>query len=270
MKTNINKIVTVTAGFALIASMMIASSAYAENSNNNNRGQERKNSPIEYRGNGEISKIDMKSAFVGKVISINGTSITMTVVGHQNLPNKATSTLTNPITYTVNASNATVFKKNATTTLSSIVVGDQIVVQGTVNGTNIVATKIRDTDKLEKDNKATSTNPIFNGNGQPVVAGKIATVNGNSITITTASNITYTVDVTNAKVLKDKYVSTIAGLVVGDTVVIQGSINGSSVIASTILDNTNIKSVNPSPMKAEGSKGFFRGIGRFFMGMFGF
>ena len=275
MKINIKKVATLTAGLALVASMMIASSAYAENSNNNSNNSkgERENSSLEYRGNGEVSKIDMKSAFVGKVVSINGTSITMTVVGHKNLQNKATSTLTTPITYTVNASNATVFKKNATTTLSSILVGDRIVVQGTVNGTNIVATTIRDNNKLEKDDKATSTPPAFVGNGQPIVAGKIVTVSGNSITVTTASNITYTVDATNAKILKGSSTIAVGNLVAGDTVVIQGAINGSSVTATTIMDKGVVNPVNPpanSGDKGQARGGFFGGIGKFFMSMFGF
>ncbi len=48
-------------------------------------------------------------------------------------------------TYTVDATNAKIItKKNASSTLSSISVGDKVVVQGTVSGSNIVATNIYD------------------------------------------------------------------------------------------------------------------------------
>ena len=47
-------------------------------------------------------------------------------------------------TYTVNATNATVFKNNATSTISAVLVGDTVSVRGTVTGTSVVATSIRD------------------------------------------------------------------------------------------------------------------------------
>jgi hypothetical protein len=80
-----------------------------------------------------------KPAAFGVVAGVSGTTILL----DSKLPKTATTT------YTVDASNATIIKgigKNATTTIavSDIAVGDRLVVRGTVSGTTITATKIRD------------------------------------------------------------------------------------------------------------------------------
>lgn len=71
----------------------------------------------------------------GKVTSITGT--TFTVSGHNGM-NSATTT------FSVDASGAKVFKNQATSTVSAIAVGDMIVVQGPVSGTNVTAKMIFD------------------------------------------------------------------------------------------------------------------------------
>ncbi len=275
MKINIKKIASITAGFALVASMLLANSA---NAAENSQGQ----------GNGGPGGFGarmgrptmMKPAVSGTVTSISGNSITITNTGHKGRPGSASTAVTavtTPITYTIDATNAVVKKDNATSTVSSIIVGDMIMVQGTVSGTNVVATSIRDNNKIGNPGdigmrKSTSTPPAFTGNGQPIVAGKIVTVSGSSLTVTTASNLTYTVDATNAKILKGPDTIAVGSLTVGDTVVIQGSINGSSVTASTIMDRSAVSPVNTPANpgnKAQGG-GFFGGIGKFFMSMFGF
>jgi Domain of unknown function (DUF5666) len=70
---------------------------------------------------------------VGKVTAINGTTITMQEGPANNL-----------VTYTVDASSATVMKDGVASTVSAIAVGDKIMVKGTVTGTNVVATSIAD------------------------------------------------------------------------------------------------------------------------------
>jgi len=289
---NIKKIASVTASFALVASIVLASSASADSTNKTGASNEqgRGNFQSEYNRGGMMGvRQGMKPAVVGKVSAVNGNTITVT--GRQNSPRPEPSSgsttpppATATITYTVDATNAIVLKNNATSTVSSITVGDMIMVQGTVSGTNVVATNIRDntpggTRGLDgkKDGRpgtSTSTPPAFVGNGQPIVAGKIATVNGNTLTITTASNITYTVDATNAKFLKGKDTITVSGVVVGDTVIVQGAISGSTVTASTVLDKTVVNPVNTQGNNGNGggahAGGFFKGIGNFFMKMFGF
>ncbi len=57
-----------------------------------------------------------------------------------------TPTTTTPVTttYTVDATNATITKNNVAGNISSIAVGDTIMAQGTLTGTNLVATTMRD------------------------------------------------------------------------------------------------------------------------------
>jgi hypothetical protein len=71
----------------------------------------------------------VRPVLAGRVFAINGNIIT--VVGRQDERPNPTST---PVTYTVNATNTTVVvkKDKGTSTLSSILVGDMIMVQGTV------------------------------------------------------------------------------------------------------------------------------------------
>ena len=64
----------------------------------------------------------------GNVTAISGTTVTIT--------NKSN------VTYTINASNAVIQNGNETSTVSGIVTGDNIIVQGAVNGTSITASSI--------------------------------------------------------------------------------------------------------------------------------
>ena len=192
----------------------------------------------------------------GKVASINGTTITVT--GKSRANGAAVTT-----TYTVNASSATIIKNGATATVSAISVGDTIIVQGTISGTNVAAKTIRDGNALT---------PV-QGNGQPVVAGKITAISGAMITISNISDVTYTIDATNAKfVVKDVTTPTISNVAVGDNVIAQGTVNGNSVTASTIIDqkvaaNSNTEKSKPK-MGIVG--GMVNGIGNFFKHLFGF
>ncbi|MEI6553866.1 MAG: hypothetical protein WCO09_04810, partial [bacterium] len=249
-------------------------------------GQGRGNFPAGMPGNrGEI-KNGMKPVVVGNVTAVNGNSITVT--SRQGGPRPTTgetAATPTPVVYTVDATNAVVKKNNATSTVASIAVGDMVMIQGTVSGTNVVATNIRDNvagphnstgngNENGGPRNSSSTAPAFVGNGQPVVAGKLVTVSGNSLTVTTASNITYTVDATSAKVLKGQSATTVSSLVIGDTVLVQGTVSGTSVTAATIIDRTNTTPVagGTTAGAAENKQGggFFSGIGQFFMHMFGF
>ena len=192
---------------------------------------------------------------VGTVATVNGNTITITA---KNRP--AT------VTYTVNASGATVTKNGVASSVSNIAVGDQVLVQGTVTGTNIVAKTIRDG----------VVQPTIQGNGQPVVAGKITVISGNTITIANTSNVTYTVDATNAKFVVGGVTSpTISNVAVGDNIVVQGSVNGNSVVASSILDqkaktNNYTENFGSNPKPRDFMGGMMGGIGNFFKRLFGF
>jgi hypothetical protein len=161
-----------------------------------------------------------------------------------------------------------VVKANTASTVSAIVVGDMVMVQGTITGTNIVATNIRDNDKVRVP-KPTPT-PIIQGNGQPIIAGTVSAINGASLTVKTSSNITYTVDTTNAKIVKGGVASaTLANVSVNDKVVIQGGINGTSVVASSVIDQKASVDASANSSK-HGFGGMFHGFGQFFLRIFGF
>jgi Domain of unknown function (DUF5666) len=208
----------------------------------------------------------MRPAVMGSVSSISGTTITLN--GRVTPGNNATTT------YNIDASNAKIFKGGATSTISNIATGDMIFVEGTVNGSNVTATAIRDgvrgvgfgpgKRELEGPRNASSST-AFTGNGQPLVAGKISAVSGNTLTVTTGNNVTYTVDATNAKILKGKDPISLSGVVNGDGVLVQGAVNGNSIVAATIIDKPQSTSQNTEP-----AHGTFENLGGFFKHLFGF
>jgi hypothetical protein len=205
----------------------------------------------------------------GTVSAINGSTLTITSKGFG--PNAAAQT------YTVDASSATVMKNNATSTLSAVVVGDTVMVQGTVSGTSVTAKTIRDgMPAMRGDKEGTPMRPSFiQGNGQPVVGGSVTAVNGSSLTITNKGNATFTIDATHATVAKDNASSTLSAIAVGDMVIVQGTINGSAVTASSIIDQGAAPATQADDIGTpQPHKGFIGGmmgsIGGFFKHLFGF
>jgi hypothetical protein len=199
-----------------------------------------------------------KPAVVGTVSTVSGN--TLTVSGRQGF-----GTTTPATTFTVDATNAKVMKGQTASTVAGIAVGDTVVVVGTVSGTNITATNIRDGALMVRAPGANGTGksgqtPAVQGNGEPVVAGTISAINGATLTVTNKSNVTYSVDTTNAKILSGQTASTLSNLKVGDAVVIQGTVNGTSISASSVIDQA-VTSTH---------KNIFSGIGQFFSHLFGF
>jgi hypothetical protein len=181
-------------------------------------------------------------------------------------------------------------KNNATSTLSSVAVGDKVFVQGTISGTSVTATAIRDglgmrgrgpggpgfmaSSTAERGQGQDKTLPI-KGNGQPVVAGTVSSISGSSVVITTLSSITYTIDASNATVDRNGSASTVSAIVVGDYIVAQGAVNGTSVTASSIIDNQArskpASGTTGTGMRPQGgNQGFFGSIGGWFKNLFGF
>ncbi len=254
--------------YTLIALIAIATLAGAVSVSAQEDNQPGNNASFNGRMHGRGT---MKPSVFGTVSAVSGNIITM--AGRQGFGANSTTA-----TYTVDTTNAKITKNNAAGTIASIVVGDTIAVQGTMTGTNIVATTIRDgvmngasgnmkkPDNTDKPNQDLST---IVGNGQPVIAGSITAINGNTITITNKSNITYAVDVSSAKFVVIGVTSaTISNVKVGDNIVVQGAINGTSVTASSIIDQT--KPVATSGTNNGEHKGFFGTIGSFFSHLFGF
>lgn len=207
----------------------------------------------------------------GTVATVSGN--TLTVTGKQGFGQNTDST-----TFTVDASNAKITKDNAAGTIASILVGDTVSVQGTISGTNVVATTILDGVMPGRglgngiDKAKAPDNPAITGNGQPIVAGTISAISGNAVTITNKSNITYTIDATNAKITQGQNTITVAGLKSGDEVVVQGAVNGNSVVASSIIDQTKPASTTTTTTGTNNGNhfGFFGNLGQFFMHLFGF
>ncbi len=209
----------------------------------------------------------MAPGVFGTVSSINGMILT---VSSKTPRNASTTTV-----YTVDASNATVYKNGATSTVAAIAVGDNVMIQGTVSGTNVTAKTIR--DGIGKpgiigtfDRKAPATSTIVQGNGEPVVGGSVTAISGTTtLTVTNKSNVTYTVDVSNAKVEKAGTSTTVSAIAVGDNVIVQGTVNGTSVTASSVIDSGNPTTI-PAANPPKASHGFFTAIGNFFQKLFGF
>ena len=269
----VKKIISMGAGLALLTGTAFAAPALAQT----NTSSTDHPGPSWQGGQGQSGYRMggpgmMKPAVFGTVTGVNGNIITMN--GKQGFGSTTAS-----VTYTVDATNATVKKNNATSTVSSIAVGDTIVAQGTITGTNVVATSIRDGVMMRTGGPGmpgqrpgggpgtASSTPIL-GNGQPVIAGTVSAITGSSLTITTASNVTYTVDASNAKVLSGQTPSSLSSVAVGNKVVIQGTVNGTSIAASTVIDQS-LTATGPGATKGP-ARGFFASISQFFTHIFGF
>jgi len=219
---------------------------------------------------------------VGKVSAISGTTLMVTSGGFGRGQNVT------PTTYTVNDSTATVIKNGTSSSVSAINIGDMVFVQGTVSGTSVTATSIRDGiptgGGMRGFKNASGTwngsstrprpMPIIQGNGQPVVGGSVTATSGDTLTVTTANNnVTYTIDATNATIEKGNTTSTIASISVGDDVLVQGSVSGTSVVATSVIDQGAPRTASSSNGNG-GNQGFARGfmnaIGGFFHHLFGF
>ncbi len=89
----------------------------------------------------------------GTVASISGNTLTVTATN----PKDSTTS-----TYTVDASSATVLKgtgptKPATSSLSAVAVGDNVMIEGTISGTNVVAKMVVDGPIPKWDGKKPTT-----------------------------------------------------------------------------------------------------------------
>lgn len=190
---------------------------------------------------------NLKPGIIGTVTSVSGSTLTVKAM--------------NGTIYSVETANAKFQKdKNTAITIANIAVNDSVIIQGTVNGTSVTATNVFDVEtyvqKIETKYK-------------PDVSGKVTAVNGMQITVLATNGTTYVVDGTNAKFRtpKDEAASsqyTWSNIKVGDTVWIKGTISGTTVNATSIVDT------NLAVQAAVVNKGgFFHRIGNWFRGMFG-
>ncbi|MDE2078800.1 MAG: hypothetical protein KGI73_00250 [Patescibacteria group bacterium] len=215
----------------------------------------------------------------GTVTAISGSTLTVEQKAFAHPGTSNTASTATATTYTVDASNATVTKNGSTISLSTVAVGDTVMVQGTVNGTNVTATAIRDGIPAGgmhrgwgKGQQGGAPATIIQGNGEPIVGGSVSAISGTTLTVTNKSNITYSVDAANATVQKGNATSTVSAIVVGDNVIVQGTVNGTSITASSVIDSGAAPANGSASAngKAHGIFGFFQGLGGFFAHLFGF
>lgn len=216
---------------------------------------------------------------VGKVTGIDGSTITVSgqIQGTKRRGMMSATSSASQTSFMVDASVAKIVKANATSTLSGISIGDQVMVFGQISGSSIKASLIRDAmiaNPRRPGFSAEDRSQGMMGNGQPVVAGKVSFVNGGTFTLVTAASTTYSVDATNAVFKQGMSTTTIASLSVGDYVVVQGTVNGSSVVATSIMEPARMMESRDEEQQQQQQqpreRGFFSGIGGFFRGIFGF
>lgn len=224
--------------------------------NDRERGQKERETEKDNRENKMGTNIALERGqkeIVATVNTINGNTLTVT----ETFKNENARFATTTKTYTVDATNAKIVKNGATTSISSIIVGDKVNIVGVINGTNITAKIIRTGVQKMMENE-------MMGDGKPVVEGKITLINGNTITITNKSNIVYTIDATNAKIFVNNASGTISSLQTNSEIVVQGTVNGTNITATSIMIHQNKENM------PETKPGFFQRTKGFFKRMFGF
>ncbi len=205
---------------------------------------------IKYDTNREDKKYSYDPGVLGTVTAIGTTTLTVQAGKEGTL-------------YTVNTVDATIkMPGKGDSSFSDISVGDTILVQGDISGTTIDATMIVNA----KTPKGTRIQKNLSG-----IAGTVTVVSGTTLTVKGKNDITYTVDADSARVRHDgDEDSTLSDITVGDTVIVQGTVDKTSVDASVIITvDAETKAELKQDLKAQGKSGFFHKIGIFFKSFFG-
>jgi ribosome maturation factor RimP len=166
------------------------------------------------RGRAAIVKmIQGKNRLTGTVTAITGTTLTVT---------DAKGTV-----YTVDASTAKIGEAMDSLSIANILVGDKVMVTGTITGTTDAAKTISDPSMI----------------GRNVFTGTVTAVNGTNLTIETMVKkvkTTYTVNATSAAITSwaktGSTTITAADVKVGDKVVVDGSLSATTVTATAVHD----------------------------------
>ena len=69
----------------------------------------------------------------------------------------------------------------------------------------------------------------------PGVGGTVTAVSGNTVTVTGRDGKSYSIDAGSATITKDETV-TVSSVAVGDTVMVKGTFNGTTLIATNLHD----------------------------------
>jgi hypothetical protein len=201
------------------------------------------------------------SGIVGKVTSVNSTTLTVSSMTPWNKDSKTT-------VYTVNAANAEIDKEGVDNeTISDIKVGDMVVVEGTVTGNSVAATEIHIGWFKAKWEDAKDS---FVTSGDPVIGGTVTVVSDSTITIKNKDDVTYTVNAKDAKIVRKGFdASVLSDIKVGDNILVQGVVNNTTVTAKLIIDTSFKFDMNGNTSGDNGKhRGFFSRVGLFFKGWF--
>jgi preprotein translocase subunit YajC len=208
-----------------------------------------------YKG-GDNHENGRSTGFTGTVTAISGSTIAI----KSNRDNT---------TYNVVTANAKIYKGPTVKTLADIKVGDFVIVEGSMQADKFMATRILDTQfdmKFPENGKW--------DNFKPGIIGTVSAVSGTTLTVTAKDGTVYTVATADAKFQKEKgTASTINEVKVGDTVLIQGTVNGTSVTAKNVFDSQiALQKIETKMDKMENNNGnhngFFVRFGNFFRNIF--
>jgi hypothetical protein len=227
------KIVVPLVAIVMVASSIISITSVSADTHTSNTFSWRKKS---------ISGNQLKG-IMGTVTAVNGSIIT--VLGKDNT------------SYTVDASTAKI-RGNAgvsTSTLADLKVGDMIVVKGSITGASITAATIIDDVQALAAKNTSKKLPVIIGTVTGISSTTLAVMSTTTKKSTTTT--TYVVDASAAKIMKGATTTaTFADIKLGDTVFVRGSINGTTVAATAIIDG---------PIKGNKGKGSMKGtLNRFF------
>ncbi len=156
----------------------------------------------------------------GTISAINGSTITITEEANEGGG-----------TVTIDASGATFTKDGKTATLSDFKIGGKVFAVGTVNGTNVVATKVF-SGKMGGRGHGMMGKMMGKGHG---VMGMVSAVNGATLTVTGKDGTTYTVNAGSSAVHK-MITGSVSDISVGDTIGVHGTVSGNTVTATDIMD----------------------------------
>jgi len=253
--------------FVIITLLFSSTVIYATSSTNGNGGPQngggmmQGQSGPQQNGQGQPQNMNnQKPMIMGTVTDIDDDTITIESIKMGGPKSEDSSDET--VTYTVDASDTTVYEDQKEASLSDIDEGDKIMVEGTISGTKITATKIH-IDDLK------GSAGITDGTGEPVVMGTVTDIGEDDETIEIENNgdTIYTVDLSDATILKDGEEIDISDIEEDDVVLVQGEADGSEITASTVTIQVNDNSTkNQNTQKI----GFFQRIGNFFSKLFGF
>lgn len=152
---------------------------------------------------------------IGTVTAISGNTITLRGL--------------NNTTYTIDATRATITKIPATgMRINSISVGDALLVVGRMTSSNIIrATRIIDVVQAPASSNYVAT-------------GVVSAISGTNLTIMGTNNTTYTVNASGATIY-DRYNRVVgySQIRIGDTIDVYGTVSGSTITATKIIDRTS-------------------------------